>query len=350
MSTSSATRRWGGRLAGLAISLVAIVIVISTVDVAETFEILRRAEPLYLVLVLAVIAAQVAVRGWRWRMLLPHRPDGSAVPLRRTFSPMLIGYLGNIVLPARLGEAIRSFLVARRETLVPLEAFGATMLERLIDVVVLALIGLAAAVALGAEWWIVAIGLVAGVGGVLVLALLVVLGFGRLVDVGRWVLERLRLAHRLERLLGWAGSFAVGVDRGRDVPRLLGASGVSVVAWILDASIFYLVGRSLGLELAIAEAVLIGAVAVLATAVPAAPGYVGTFELAATSTAVALGVPREEALALAVLVHMITVIPVAIAGAIALIMSGANLGRIAAEAERAEDAHAPAEGSARPAS
>jgi hypothetical protein len=342
MSTNSATRRWGGRLAGLAISIIAIVIVASAVDIGATVDVLARTDAAYIALALAVIPIQIVVRGFRWRLLLPPRPDGSLVPVRRTIQPMLIGYLGNNVLPARLGEAIRSFLVARREDLVPLEAFGATMLERLVDVVALALIGLVAALLLGAEWWIVIIGLTVGLGGLAVLALLVVLGFTRLVDVGRWVLERFHLAERLERLLGWAGSFAAGVDRGRDVLRLLAVLAVSFLAWVADAAIFYLVGLSLGIDLAPAQAMLIGAVAVLATAIPAAPGYVGTFELAATSTAVALGIPREEALAMAVLVHMVTVIPVAIAGAIALITSGASLSAIATEAEETEDAHAPA--------
>ena len=333
MSTTSAMRRWGGRLAGLAISLIAIVIVVSTVDVGETLDILSRTDATYIVLALAAIAAQVVVRGWRWQVLLPPRPDGSPVPVRRTFSPMLIGYLANNILPARLGEAVRSFLVARREDLVPLQAFGATMLERLVDVVVLALIGLIAALLLGAAWWIVAIGLVVGLGGVLVLALLVLLGFSRLVDVGDWLLERLHLAARLHRALEWARSFAAGVDRGRNVSRLLGAAALSVVAWVLDASIFYFVGRALGIELLLSEAVLIGAVAVLATAIPAAPGYVGTFELAATATAVALGIPREEALALAVLVHLVTIIPVALAGAAALLLAGANVNALAAQTE-----------------
>ncbi len=343
MNTSAATRRWGGRIAGLAVSLIAIVIVAGTVDVRATIDVLSRTDPTYVVLALAIIPLQVVLRGWRWRMLLPPRPDGSAVPVRRTISPMLIGYLGNNVLPARLGEAIRSFLVARRESLVPLVAFGATMLERLIDVVALALIGLAAALLLGAKWWIIVVGLAAGLGGVVVLGLLVALGFSRLVDVGHWVLERVHLADRFERLLGWAGAFAAGVDRGRDVPRLLAAIGVSFLAWVVDASIFYFVGLALGIELGPAQAALIGAVAVLATAIPAAPGYVGTFELAATSTAVALGIPREEALAMAVLVHMVTLIPVAIAGAIVLITSGADLGTIAIEAEEAEEAHPPVE-------
>ncbi len=341
MTTEQGSRRreWGKRLAGLAISLIAIVIVVRTVDVAATLDVLSRADLLYVAGVMVVLAAQVAVRGWRWRILLPPRPDGSQVPVRRTISPMLIGYLGNAVLPARLGEAIRSFLVARREQLVPLEAFGATMLERLVDVVVLALIGLTAAILLGAEWWIVTIGLVGGLGGVVVLVLLVVLGFGRLVDIGRAILARLHLAERFEKVLGWASSFAAGVDRGRDVPRLLAVSLISVLAWVLDATIFFLVARSLGIELGFAEAVLIGAVSVLATAIPAAPGYVGTFELAATATGVALGIPRPEALALAVLVHLVTVIPIALSGALALLLTGARLGTIAAEAEEAEQPH-----------
>jgi len=336
----SGRRTWSRRLAGLIISVIAIVIVVGSVDVSATVEVLRHADLRFIALALVALAAQLLVRGWRWRMVLPLRPSGEQVRVARTISPMLIGYLGNTILPARLGEVIRSFLVAKREQLVPLEAFGATMLERLVDVAVLALIGLAAALFLGAEWWIVTIGVVASAGGVIILALLVVVGFRRLVDIARAVLARIGLAGRGERLLAWATSFATGVDRGRDVPRLAGVAAVSVLAWALDAAIFFFVAQSLGIDLAYPEAILIGAVAVLATAIPAAPGYVGTFELAATATAVALGVPRPEALALAVLVHIVTVIPVALAGAAALILTGSRLDTIAAEAEESEAAGA----------
>jgi glycosyltransferase 2 family protein len=336
--TKRGRRALQGRLAGLAISGIAIVILVSTVDIAATVEILGRAQLGYIGLAWAVLAVQVVVRGWRWSVILPLRPSGDRVPVRRTFSPMLIGYLGNALLPARLGEPIRAFLVARRESLVPLEAFGATMLERFVDVVVLAFIGLTAAVILDAEWWMVTVGLAGSIAGLVALALLVGLGFSRLVDVVIGILRRLGLADRLGRVLHWSMSFAAGVDRGRDVRRLAVVALASVVAWVLDATIFYLVARSLGIDLGLLGAVLVGAISVLATAIPAAPGYVGTFELAATATAVALGVPRDEALALAVLVHVVTVVPIAIAGAIALMLSGSQLGTIAAEAVEAETA------------
>jgi uncharacterized protein (TIRG00374 family) len=306
------------------------------VDLAAAWTVLTDASVPILILALGVVATQVVVRGWRWRIVLPERPDGTPVPVRRTIAPLLVGYLGNAVLPARLGEPVRAVLIARRERLDPFASFGATMLERLIDIVTLALIGLAAAVVLGAPWWIVAIALVASVGGIVGLALLVVLGMTRFTDVLASLMARAGLAERTRRLQRWTQAFAGGVDRGRDVSRLARAVVLSLLAWVLDAGIFWLVGRALGLDLGIAEAVLIGAVSVLATAIPAAPGYVGTFELAATATAAALGVPRPEALALALLVHVITVVPLALAGALALASSGLRLGRLAAQAERVE--------------
>jgi uncharacterized protein (TIRG00374 family) len=335
-ASSSSRRPWLMRLGGLIISLIALVVVFGSVDVAATWEVVSEADPLLLLAALGVVAVQIVIRGWRWRVVLPHRPDGSLVPIRRTISPLLVGYLGNAVLPARLGEPIRAALVARREQLDALESFGATMLERLIDVVTLALIGFAAAIALDAEWWIVAAAGTVGVGGLVALGLLVAVGTTRLADFGAAVLARVGLGDRTMRLQGWVRSFAGGVDRGRELPRLGLAIGISLVAWASDALIFFLVALALGIDIGFPEAVLIGAVGVLATAIPAAPGYVGTFELAATATAVALGVPRPEALALAVVVHLITVVPVAIAGGVAVIATGSRLGQLADAAEEVE--------------
>jgi uncharacterized protein (TIRG00374 family) len=332
----SARKRWALRLGGLAVSLIALAIVASSVDLAEAWEVLSQASLLPLLAVLAVIACQLLVRGLRWSIVLPPRPDGQRVPVLRTISPLLVGYLANAVLPARLGEPIRAFLVARREQLDTLASFGATMLERAVDLTALALIGFVAAVTIGAAQWVMLVSGLAGLGGLVLLGLLVLVGLTRLIDIGARILSRVGLEERTRKLQAWAASFAGGVDRGRHVPTLLATLALSFVAWFLDALVFWLVASALGIDLAYAEAIVIGAVAVLSTAIPAAPGYVGTFELAATATAVALGVPEAEALALAVLVHVITVIPVALAGVAAVTATGTGLGRLAVEAEEAE--------------
>ena len=327
---------WVWRIGGVAISLIALALVLASVDVSEAWAVLTKASLPYLMAVFGVLAFQFAVRGWRWRTVLPPRPDGRPIPVRRTIPPLLVGYLGNAVLPARLGEPIRAFLVARREKLDGLVCFGATMLERLVDTVTLALVGLVAAIVVGAEWWIVTLAAAVGLGGLVALGLLVAVGVTRLADIAAAILARIGLGSRTEKIQRWTRSFATGMDRGRKVQRLLLVMGASVVSWALDATIIFFVARSLDIELGYAGAIIVGAVAVLATAVPAAPGYVGTFELAATSAAVALGVPRAEALALAIVYHVITLVPIAVAGGLVLVASGNRLGRLAEEAEELE--------------
>ena len=147
-------KAWTWRLASLGVSLVALVVVASSVDLAAAWTTLTQASAPIVGVAMGVVVIQLVLRGWRWRIVLPDRPDGTPVPVRRTIVPLLVGYLGNAVLPARLGEPIRALLVARRESLDPMTAFGATMLERLIDIVTLAAIGLVAALAIGASWWI----------------------------------------------------------------------------------------------------------------------------------------------------------------------------------------------------
>jgi hypothetical protein len=118
------------------------------------------------------------------------------------------------------------------------------------------------------------------------------------------------------------------------------AAVISAVCWGLDATTFWLVAQSIGVPVNPASALLIAAVTVLGTALPSAPGYVGTFDLAASTTAQALGVAAAPAVALAVLAHAATVLPTAGGGAISLVAMNVRLGRLASDAAAAEAAAA----------
>ena len=109
---------------------------------------------------------------------------------------------------------------------------------------------------------------------------------------------------------------------------VLGAAALTLAAWFLDAAVFWLAAVALNLEISPAEAMLLSAVAVLSTAVPTAPGYVGTFELAAVAAASVAGITGEPALALAVLAHAITLVPLSIAGAVSLCAMGGGWLRV----------------------
>ena len=320
MTLPGVAGRRGLVVVGIALSLLAAWIAIGGADLRRTGEVVAGAEVGYLAATLAVLAAQVGLRAARWRLLLPLGPGGRT-PVRRILPVTLIGYLGNAALPARLGEAVRSVVLARREGLPVAATLGSALLERILDTLVVALLGGTAALVIGVDAWVVQAALVAIAVSLAALAALAVMP-GLLARLGiaslAQVLEALRSVVRGATAQGWSAIAA--------------ALAVSVVVWLLDASLYWLVARSLGVELAPAGAVLVSAVAVLSTAIPSAPGYLGTFELAAVAAAAALGIDRETGLALAVVAHAVAVVPLSLAGALAVTAMGVDLRRPAVAA------------------
>jgi hypothetical protein len=316
-------------LLGLALSAAAIWLVVRSVDLHEVMRQLSGAQAAPLAALVAVLALQTGVRAIRWTFLLPRR-GVTRIPARRVLPPLLVGYLGNAVLPARLGEPARAILVSRREEIPGALAFGSVVLERVIDMAVLALIMLPAAWLVGAPRWVVEIAVVAaGIAGVV----LVVLALDGLAALARWLL---RVSGRLggglpssaiAHVAARAREFASGAGAAGRRPDMAAAIGLTALAWLLDASIFWLAAISLGIELGPPESLLISGVAVLGTAIPSAPGYIGTYELAASAAAVALGVTPESALALAIVVHALTLLPLAVAGVVAFLAMQRELSR-----------------------
>jgi uncharacterized protein (TIRG00374 family) len=145
---------------------------------------------------------------------------------------------------------------------------------------------------------------------------------------------------RVATLSATLDDFSRGLSGAGRWRTILVVSAISLGSWGFESAIYLLVGQSLGINLTPPQALLIAAITVLATAIPSAPAYLGTFELAATTLAMALGVPPHSALAFAVLVHLTTVIPLAIGGLVALSTIGLGLVPLARLARTAEDAGA----------
>jgi len=330
------------RLVGLLVSVVALWVLLHSVDLGSCATKLSRADPLPLLACLAVIVVEVALRSLRWCLLLPAPRHGGSLRVTRIVPSLLVGYLGNAVLPARLGEPIRAYLVARREDLDAAEAFGSVVLERVVDTATLGVVAFVAAVAVHAPSWIVETTAIAALIGGIVTAGLVFIGPTPLIHVVRRIVGRSSLATRVQPTLDRLDDFARGIDRPGRSNAIVFAATISAVCWMLDATIFWLVARSIDAPLDPASALLVAAVTVLGTALPSAPGYVGTFDLAASTTAQALGVSAAPALALAVLAHATTVLPTAGGGAISLVAMNVRLGRLATEAAAAEASSAAA--------
>ena len=322
--------RWTARLLGIVLSVAAVAILLSAVDLRETGAYLMQANGALLLLAAAVVFLQLATVTLRWSFLLPPAPDGR-VPWAGLLVPVSLGYLGNFVLPARLGELVRSGYASRRWRIGLAPTIGSVVLERVIDTAVLAAVALIAAILLGSPGWIIQIAAIAAAAGTTVVFVLA----GSLGQpIARWLRTRdhaplVRAGHVL-------GGFLLGAAPDRRTA-IAPAALLSAVSWVLEGTVYWLVATAVGVDATLPEALLVAAVTVLATAIPAAPAYVGTFELAATAAAGSLGIAPAAGLAWAVLAHVVTVAPLMVAGVVALIRTGVHMDELVSEARSAED-------------
>lgn len=306
---------WLIGLSGTAVAMVAVWLV---VDVPGALIRIESLDPLWLAGGLVVLAVQLVVRAARWSFLLS---GASRRPVRppRVVEPLLIGYLGNNVLPARAGEAIRTVALARRE-MIPAGAVAATVVvERTMDLLMLLLLGAVglwlATGALGAS--------IPAVAGATACGILILL----------YTTKALARRGMLGGLEDHPGLGPIGrlihtfVDAAaRMDPRAIGTTAaLSLVAWLGDTLLYVLVAEAIGAELPLAAAVVVAAGGAIGTAAPAAPGYVGTYELAALAGGAAIGLAPEVVLPIAIVAHLMAVVPLSVAGAIALGRSGVRL-------------------------
>ena len=322
---------------GILISIVCLYLVMRGVDLGQTASLLGGARLPWLGLAVAGVVADLVLRAFRWQALVaPIR----AVPLRRLSGYMLVGYLANNVLPARLGELVRSHYLGDRERISRSATLGTVVVERVVDTVVLVGIGAAAILVLNVRGVVVSAILVGvALAGLLVVALAAALAAHRLPG-----------APRMSAFLGrWPRAKGIAL-RLRDglrvaaLPRTVAAAAIlSVAAWSCTVVAVLAVGQALGIELTVGEGALLAAGMNLATAIPSGPGYLGTFEYAGQTIAAAFGLPAARGLALALLVHVLTLAVSSAGGAAALVRLGWTrrapvAGAAATETPRAADA------------
>jgi glycosyltransferase 2 family protein len=253
----------------------------------------------WLAVAVAVVATNFLLRGLRWHFVMRH----AAVPhrLRDGTGLTLVGYMGNNVLPARGGELLKIGLLGSRTTARRREVLGTVIVERVLDAGVLAVLfvvltwaGVKGSSDSGAMPTIVAVALVA--------AAVALAGYVRLRSRGHFE----RFAERIRPVAGAAKLFI----RPAGIP----LAGLSLVIWCMDGLSFMLMADSLDIGLAFLPALAVIVLASLASAIPAAPGYLGTFDAAMLVGLNAAGITGGDAVSLLVLARFIYFVPVTFVG------------------------------------
>ncbi len=293
-------------LIGLAISAVCVWTVVHGIEWAAVGDALRRTNLLLTLPALGFLALVFLLRALRWQRLVA---PIMVLPLRPFWSASLIGFMANDILPLRLGEVVRGYALAHLTAVSVSTALATSLLERVWDTVTVGIVALFTASQFPLPPWVARTNWT-----VLLVSVMLLIA-------GVW------LARQEQRQLPWLPArFAVVAERFLSGFRSL--QSFSALAWVIGLSFaiwFALVGyywvllHACGFTLPFSAALLVMVFTVIAAAVPAAPGFVGTFQYAVVLALSFFSVPKAEALGFSIIAHLMQLIPVIIAGLIALV-------------------------------
>jgi uncharacterized membrane protein YbhN (UPF0104 family) len=222
--------------------------------------------------------------------------------------------MGNNALPARAGDLLKSVLSSRKAGTPTADGFGTLVAERVLDaaalVLVFAVLVTTLSLPLGLKGWMLAV-----VGAALVVAGAAAAFLGRDTGAGRRVRElAARLLAPTRRLWSVAGA---------------GLLALSIVLWLVEGSVYAVLGAVAGLHLSLLDGLYVMALANLVALVPAAPGYVGTFDAAVIlGVRLVAGGTHAAALAYAVVVRFVLFVPITIVGLAVLVARYGGLRRL----------------------
>jgi uncharacterized membrane protein YbhN (UPF0104 family) len=267
---------------GVLISAVLLWWALRGLQLGEVWESLRGANYFWLVPGIAVYFMGVWARAWRWHYLL--RPL-KRIPTRTMFPIVAIGYMGNNIYPARAGEVLRALA-----TLTVDSGFAGSIRS-------LALIG--AGVFLGAV-------------GVFLLMAIFPDPASR---ISAWLIERLVPERWRESMIGIAERFLEGLASLRSPTDVLMVLLTSVVIWLFETGKYWFVMQAFTFEVSFFTLMLMNGIVNLATTIPSAPGYVGTFDAPGIAVLEAYGVGRALAAGYTLILHVALWLPITALGA-----------------------------------
>lgn len=252
---------------------------------------------------LVIYAIATLCRGERWHRLLRHT---SIHPKRLdSYAIVTVGYAGNNILPARAGEALRTYLVSGKVEASKREVLGTIIAERVLDAAVLAI-----AFAFGAYGTLVSGSPIALLGIVIVGITAIALFPSRFHPNPthprlKWIVESVgRLLAPTRKLISREGALLFGM---------------TLVIWAIEASTYFLVAHAVGLGVSFDGAVFIMVVANFVALIPAGPGYVGTFDAAVLFAAKSLGRSHGVAVSFLLLLRFVLFIPITVTGLVLLV-------------------------------
>lgn len=314
-------KRWQFWL-GVVISAFFLYIVLKDIEFSDLWADVLAANYWLILPGVAVYFIGLWARAWRWHYLL--RPL-KAIPTKTMFPIVAMGYAGNNIYPARAGEVLRAVVLKRKQGVSISASLATIIVERVFDgVVMLAFIflNLSELATLTGENAIIANLTIQDIAlwgtiaflGALAFFLAAAMAPQPSMRLVTWFVDRFVPARLRERVLDVSQRFLGGLESLRSPQEALMVFLTSVVIWLLETIKYWFVMHAFGFSVSFFALMLMNGVVNLATTIPSAPGYVGTFDLPGIAVLQAYGIPKETATSYTFVLHFALWFPVTALG------------------------------------
>ncbi len=307
-------KRWQFWL-GVAISAVFLYMALKGLDLAQVWYYIRHGNYWWLIPSVAIYFFGVWARTWRWHyMLRALKP----IPTRQLFPVVCIGYMGNNIYPARIGELLRAYVLKRKEGVSIAASLATILVERIFDGVIMLLfvfVGLPLAPFIPDNWRRFVIMFSLLFFGALAVFFVLAASPRYAQRVYNWIIDHLLPKRFREPVRGFADRFMEGLyflRSGRDVAMIF---VTSLVVWLAETCKYWFVMHAFDFEVSFFVLMLMNGVVNLFTTIPSAPGYLGTFDEPGIEILKAFGVEGNIAGAYTLVLHAALWLPITLLGA-----------------------------------
>jgi glycosyltransferase 2 family protein len=308
-------KRVGYLVIGVLVSALFIYWALPGLHLAEVGQALRTANYWWILPGIAVYFLGLWARSWRWHYTLRHFKP---IPIGRLYPLVCIGYFGNNIYPFRAGEVLRSYVLRRREGIPISSSLATVIIERVFDGLVMLLfvfLALPFAPSLPATYRQAVVVLTILLLAATIFFIWIATRPERMAAIYGWIAQRLlpgAIRTRTDELYTRFMAGLESLSRPNDVVMIF---AVSVVIWLMETVKYWFVMHAFDFTVSFLVLMLMNGLVNLATTLPSAPGYIGTFDTPGIEVLKAFGVNANLAASYTFTLHAALWLPVTAVGA-----------------------------------
>jgi uncharacterized protein (TIRG00374 family) len=319
-----------GLVLSFLISVIFLILAFKKVNAREIGQSLLNANLSYFVIAVLLTFFTFFLRAIRWQILLNPLKK---LPLPLVYHATMIGFTCNYLLPARIGEIIRAYLIGARGNMSKSSALATIIVERVLDVFILSFFTAAIVIFFSVPAWVKKIGTIISILNILIFIILV--GMHKKRTIFLKIIEKIfaifgeKIKERTKTLFS---AFIEGLNILDNPINLLLVTVLSFAIWGISGLFFYALFFSFPIRLPLYAAFLDMIILTFGILLPSTTGFIGTFQFFVKEGLVIFQVNPNIALSYSILLYVSQFLPVVGPGLISLWLWGLDFKNLKADA------------------